>query len=131
LWYNSKKGVEIMDRKGTKRMTGELAISEDVIAKIAGVAAKDVAGVAKLVSLPTDIRALVRKDRAAKAVSVSSMDSAMTINIAIAAKADVKLTDVCENVQKAVKASVQNMLNRPVAKVNVIVNDIVMPEAEA
>ena len=120
-----------MDRKGTKRMTGELAISEDVIAKIAGVAAKDVAGVAKLVALPTDIRALVRKDRAAKAVSVSSMDSAMTINIAIAAQADVKLTDVCENVQKAVKASVQNMLNRPVAKVNVIVNDIVMPQAEA
>ena len=119
-----------MDRKGAKKMTGELAVSEDVIAKIAGVAAKDVAGVAKLVALPTDIRALVRKDRAAKAVRVSSMDSAMTIDIAIAAQSTVKLTELCENVQKAVKAAVQNMLNRPVAKVNVIVSDVVIPDEQ-
>ena len=116
-----------MDRKGTKKMTGELSISEDVIAKIAGVAARDVNGVAKLVALPSNIRGFIRKDRAAKAVRVSAMDSAMNIDIAIAAKADVKLTELCENVQKAVKASVQNMLNRPVARVNVIVNDVVMP----
>ena len=119
-----------MDRKGMKKMTGELVISEDVIAKIAGVAAKDVNGVAKLVPIPTDIRALVRKDHAAKAVRVSSMDSAMTIDIAIAAQSNVKLTELCENVQKAVKASVQNMLNRPVARVNVIVDDVVIPEEE-
>ncbi len=117
-----------MDRKGTKKMTGELAISEDVIAKIAGVAARDVNGVAKLVALPTDIRAMVRKDHAAKAVRVSAMDSAMTIDVAIAAQSDVKLTEICENVQKAVKSSVQNMLNRPVARVNVIVNDVVIPQ---
>ena len=117
-----------MDRKGTKKMTGELAISEDVIAKIAGVAAKEVNGVANLVPLPADIRAMIRKDRAAKAVRVSAMDSAMTIDIAIAAQADVKLTELCENVQKAVKASVQNMLNRPVARVNVLVNDVVMSQ---
>lgn len=116
-----------MDRKGTKKLTGELAISEDVIAKIAGVAAKDVAGVAKLVALPSNIRGMVRKDRAAKAVRVTAMESAMTIDIAIAAKADVKLTELCAKVQKAVKSSVQNMLNRPVARVNVIVNDVVMP----
>ncbi len=117
-----------MNRKGTHKMTGELVISEDVIAKIAGVAAKDVPGVAKLVPLPTDIRALIRKDHSAKAVRVNAMDSAMIIDIAIAVNTDVKLVKVCEEVQNEVKAAVQNMLNRPVAKVNVIVDDIRLEE---
>lgn len=113
-----------MERKNTIKQTGELVISEDVIAKIAGVAARDVYGVADLVSIPTDIKSVLKRDRAAKAVRVSSLDSAMTIDIAITVTGGIKVNEICQQVQKAVKNAVQNMIGRPVAKVNVIVADI-------
>ena len=105
-------------------------VSEDVIAKIAGVAAREVSGVADLVAIPADIKAIVKRGREAKAVRVSSMDSAMTIDIAIAVSSDVKLNEVCLHVQTAVKNAVQSMVGRPVARVNVIVDDVVLPDAD-
>jgi uncharacterized alkaline shock family protein YloU len=56
------------------------------------------------------------------------MDSTMVIDVAIAVDTQVKLNEVCANVQKSVKTSVQNMVGRPVARVNVIVDDVVTKE---
>ena len=117
-----------MDQKDMKKQNGSLVISEDVIAKIAGVAARDVRGVADLVAIPSDIKSIIKRGREAKAVRVSSMDSAMVIDVAIAVDTAVKLNEVCANVQKSVKTSVQNMVGRPVARVNVIVDDVVTKE---
>jgi uncharacterized alkaline shock family protein YloU len=128
MWYNILKGDENMDQKNMRKQNGSLVISEDVIAKIAGVAARDVRGVADLVTIPSDIKSIVKRTREAKAVRVSGMDSAMVIDIAIAVDAQVKLNEVCTNVQKAVKTAVQNMVGRPVARVNVIVDAVVTKE---
>ncbi len=117
-----------MDQQQTNQRNGELVISEEVVAKVAGVAAQDVAGVAGLVNIPSDIKSVIKRDRSVRAIRVSSMESAMTIDIAIAVKAGFKLDELCLNVQKAVKSAVQNMVGRPVAKVNVIVDDIVLPD---
>ncbi len=117
-----------MDQKQIKRNTGGLVVSEDVIAKIAGVAALEVRGVADLSVIPSDIKSLLKRGREAKAVRVRALDSAMTIDVAVSVSQNAKLNDVCANVQKAVKTSVQNMVGRPVAKVNVMVNDVVTEE---
>ena len=113
-----------MEQNGTNNRNGELVVSEEVIAKIAGVAAKDVAGVADLAPIPADIQSVIFRDRTAKAVRVSSADSAMTVDVAITVEPGSSLNVICEQVQKAVKGEIQNMLGRPVAKVNVIVADI-------
>ncbi len=116
-----------MDQKGKKKHTGGLVVSEDVIAKIAGVAAKEVKGVAGLVTFPSDIVSLLKRGEA-KSVRVEGIDNAMTVEIAICVESDAKLNDVCHNVQKAVKSSIQNMVGRPVARVNVVVADIAASE---
>ncbi len=117
-----------MDQKQIKKNTGGLVVSEDVIAKIAGVAALEVRGVADLSVISSDLKSLIKRGREAKAVRVRALDSAMIIDVAIAVAAGAKLNDVCADVQKAVKTSVQNMIGRPVAKVNVMVNDVVSEE---
>lgn len=119
-----------MDQKQIKKNTGGLVVSEDVIAKIAGVAALEVRGVADLSVIPSDLKSLLKRTREAKAVRVRGLDSAMSIDVAIVVSADAKLSDVCADVQKAVKTSVQNMVGRPVAKVNVTVGDIIASEEE-
>ena len=103
-------------------------VSEDVIAKIAGVAARDVNGVAGMVNIPSDIKSVIKRDRSVKAIRVTNMESAMTIDIAVAVKPGVPVQEICLNVQKAVKNAVQNMVGRPVARVNVIVDDIDLKE---
>ncbi|MBR4869131.1 MAG: Asp23/Gls24 family envelope stress response protein [Clostridia bacterium] len=119
-----------MDQTRIKKHTGGLVVSEDVIAKIAGVAARDVYGVADLVAIPSDIKTLVKRGAEARAIRVNAMDSAMSIDIAISVIAGVKLNELCSKVQKAVKSSVQNMIGRPVARVNVMVIDVVSPQEE-
>ncbi len=114
-----------MEQKRIKKHTGGLVVSEDVIAKIAGVAARDVYGVADLVAIPSDIKSVIKRGPEAKAIRVSAMESAMCIDIAISVIVGVKLNEICSKVQKAVKASVQNMVGRPVARVNVLVTDVV------
>ena len=86
-------------------------------------AAKDVAGVSGLAIRNTDIKSIV-KDRSVSPVRVTSVDGAMTITIFICIKDGVRIPDVCDAVQKGIKNSVQSMTGRPVAKVNVIVDDI-------
>ena len=123
MCYNILKGAEaFMSYQGRKK-AGELIVSEEVIAKIAAVAAKDVPGVAGLAVRMPSLRAIVH-DHSAKAVRVSSLDGAMTITIYLCLKAGVRIPDVCDAVQKSVKNSVQNMTGRPVAKVVIIVDDI-------
>ena len=67
----------------TTKTVGDLVISEEVIAKIASVAAKDVPGVRGVVSAPADIKGLLRKARSVPAVKVTNIENAMTIDISL------------------------------------------------
>lgn len=107
-----------------KKSSSGLVISEEVIAKIASVAATDVAGVAGMVVKPANINGLFRKDGAAKAVRVNLADSGTSIDVFIALCYGAKMTTVAEEVQQSVKEAVQNMTGGVVHKVNVFVEDI-------
>lgn len=103
---------------------GGLVITEDVIAKMASVAALEVAGVAGVVAKPVDIKGVFAKNKTARAVRVTANENEIVIDIFIATKADAKITEVAEAVQSNVKNTVQNMTGSAVTKVNVHVADI-------
>jgi len=124
MWYNIREGDDHMNPKSTNKQTAGLVVSENVIAKIAGVAALEVRGVANLTPITSDFKGIAKRSLEAKAVRVKSLDSAMVIDIAIIVAPVVKLSEVCKNVQRSVKTSVQNMVGRPVARVNVLVKNI-------
>ncbi|HCC35600.1 MAG TPA: Asp23/Gls24 family envelope stress response protein [Ruminococcaceae bacterium] len=103
---------------------GGLVISEDVIVKIASMAATDVKGVAGMAGKPANIRGFIRKTAMPKAVKVSSNEGGTSIDVFIALLHGAKMPAVAEEVQQSVKNAVQNMTGRVVHKVNVFVEDI-------
>lgn len=107
-----------MDVKDYQTSEGCCIISEEVIAKIAGTAAKEVAGVAGLATRLTDIRGLV-SSQGNKSVGVVNNENETIVDLYIHLKAGVRIPDVAGQVQRQVKNAVQSMTGKPVTKVNV------------
>ncbi len=115
-----------MDNKLT-RSSASLKISNDVLIKIAEVAATEIRGVAssndrlevmdKGVQIPAKIISPV------KAVY---KNEAVQITVSIIVLQGFKANEVALAVQKSVKSAVQNMAGVPVSKVNVKIVDIKM-----
>lgn len=116
-----------MQMKSSKGVGG-LIITEEVIAKMSSTAAMEVAGVAGMSCQPVDKTGILSKVVPPKAVRVSTKDGEIAIDVFIAVKRDVRITDVAEAVQKNVKETVQNMTGSVVTKVNVHVADIELKE---
>ena len=114
--------------ENTTKTVGDLVISEEVIAKIASVAAKDVPGVKDVVAAPADIKGFIRKARSVPAVRVSNIENAMTIDISLRLAPGARIPEVSQAVQMGVKNAVQGMTGRVVNKVNVTIQDIDLSE---
>lgn len=118
-----------MDVKDYQTSEGCCIISEEVIAKIAGTAAEEVAGVAGLATRLTDIRGLV-SSQGSKSVGVINNENETIVDLYINLKAGVRIPDVAGQVQRQVKSAVQSMTGKPVTKVNVHIAGIVLDEAQ-
>ncbi len=98
---------------------GDVRISENVIRSIAGVAAKEIEGVAELAEgkgsllmpAPAPVTVTLVKDMIALSVRYVLMNG-------------VRLTTVAEQVQQNIKENVQSMTGVVVSKVHVIASDI-------
>lgn len=99
--------------------TGNVVISEEVVAKIAATAALDVAGVAGVVSKTQDIKSIVKSQKVLNSVNVTTRDGQFIIDIYVKLKEGIRVAEVAPKVQEAVKDSVQNMTGSVVSKVNV------------
>ncbi|MCI8360522.1 MAG: Asp23/Gls24 family envelope stress response protein [Clostridiales bacterium] len=119
-----------MQMKNSKGVGG-LIITEEVIAKMSSTAAMEVAGVAGMAFQPLDKTRILSKVLPPKAVRVSTKDGEIVIDVFIAVKRDIRITDIAEAVQKNVKETVQNMTGSVVSKVNVHVSDIELAEEAA
>ncbi len=113
-----------MSNPNTVKQQSSLIVSEEVVCKIAGVAAKDVEGVSGLASKPVDVKGLFRRKNPSKSVFIAVSNGAMIIDIYVSLAAGAKIPEVCANVQESVKSAVQNITGKPVAKVNVTVCDV-------
>ncbi len=105
-----------------------VAINAAVVAKIAGMAAREVEGVAGLYSKPVNFRNIMPKNEYEKAVSVNWDNGTLNISVGVTLKSNVRLKTVAEAVQENVKDKVQTMTGNAVAKVDVLVGDVTLAE---
>lgn len=108
--------------------TGNLNISEDVIASITNIASKEVEGVAELAIAPASIKGLFKSKPVKSSVTVNLNDGVAVIDVYLKLKYGAKVQSVAEELQKKVKDSVQNMTGIAVSKVNVHISGIVIEE---
>lgn len=114
----------------TSTSMGELVISEEVISAIATNAAKDVEGVAGFSNRPVDVMNTIKKGslKVMSPVRVLADGDDLNISIYVNMRPGIKIRKAAEDVQVAVKDSVQNMTGRLVSKVNVIIAGIEFEE---
>lgn len=102
--------------KTTTQTQNSLHISEGVVLSIVTEAIKEVDGVFALANLPNSSKS--------KKVAISLCADAIQIDIGIVLLTGIKLKDVCEQIQRTVKDSVQTMAGVTVSKVNVFVTGV-------
>ena len=122
----SRKGkVMNMDEMRNKNV-GALVISEEVVARIASVAAMDIAGVAKVTPPTVNLKGFMKRQESSKAVKITNTDEETVIDIHLVLESGAKIKPTVEAVQASVKEAVQNMTGRVVTKVNVHVEDLIL-----
>lgn len=113
---------------------GEIVFANDVIATIAGVAAAEIDGVASMSGSVVDgISEIMGKKSFTKGIKIEVNDGIVTAEINLNVKYGYRIHQVCENVQNAIKNSVETMTGLDVAAVNVNVQAVEFekPEKEA
>lgn len=107
---------------------GSISINNEVVANIVAMATREVPGVVGLASggLKDDIAGLFGSKRdSGSAVSIrEEADGSYHINVKVILTFGVQLAKVAESIQVAVRDQVENMTNKEVSKVNIIVDGV-------
>ncbi len=112
-----------MSNINKSRNSGNLVISEDVIASIAVNASKDVEGVTGFAQRPINIQNFYKlADSASKFVDVSMSDTDIKVHIYVKVSQDAKIQPLAEKVQQNIKTAVQNMTGMMVSEVDVTIS---------
>lgn len=110
---------------------GEVKIADDVVAVIAGLAASEVDGVASMAGgLTNEINSRLGMKNLSKGVKVDVLEGVVTVSIALNLKYNYNVMEVSAQVQKKVKAAVENMTGLEVADVNIKVAGMEMEVQE-
>lgn len=108
---------------------GEVQISDEVVAAIAGIAVMEVDGVSSMAGTQAkELIAKLGKKNLAKGVKVDILEGVATIDIALNLKYGMNIRKTTEKVQERVKTAVENMTGLTVADVNIRVAGVDMPE---
>lgn len=102
-----------------KQPIGSLKISREVLATVAGEAAREVAGVHALAGAGVDLRGIVH-GQLPRAVTIAINDDIAVIDVRLILESSARIPVVAQHVQSAVKEAVQNMTGVTVSKVNII-----------
>ena len=114
-----------------KENSGAVSISDDVLAVIAGTAALESEGVVSITgNYPAENRKAARKQMV-KGVSVQVSEGAVKANLSITARFGSKLHEVAMDVQKKVKAEIENMTGLIIEEINVTIAAIVGEKKKA
>ncbi len=120
-----------MDVNEFKPAEGSCIISEDVIASIASTAASEVVGVAGMAKRPADLRGIVSGPVTPKAVKVTNNEHETVLDVYVNLKQGAKIQETATQIQKNVKSAVQSMTGKPVTRINVHVEGMVLEETGA
>ena len=106
---------------------GNIHISDEVVAVIAGIAATEVEGVDSLVgNITNEIVSRMGIINLSKGIRVKMADNTVSISVTINIVFGYLIPDISRNVQEKVIQAIETMTNLSVAEVNVCVNDIII-----
>ena len=117
-----------MDANEFKTAEGSCIISEDVIASIACTAAAEVPGVAGMANRPADIRGMISPNAASRSVRVVNTENDTVLDVYVNLKQGAPIQETATKVQQSVKTAVQSMTSRPVTRINVHVESMVLED---
>jgi uncharacterized alkaline shock family protein YloU len=107
----------------SKMPIGKTTISPEVLVSIALLATMSVEGVSHMTPVPRDINTLFKKGLA-EGVAITIEDNVVFTEICVVLKKDVKVREVCKQIQNQVSRSISEMVGMEVGRVNVHVEDI-------
>jgi uncharacterized alkaline shock family protein YloU len=115
-----------------KTNAGVVEITDDVIGKIAKIAAGEVEGVASINgNLTTEIIGKLSKKTNHNGVSVDKSDEGFVISLAISVYYDYSIKAVAKSVQTKICEAIEDMTGEHCLMVNIEVNGIVAKPVEA
>ena len=117
-----------MEINDTHSYNGSLQISSEAIAKIAKMATMEIEGVAQVSLGAANVENLLGRLKAAKPIQVKAQDGVADIDICIIVDYGVHIREISQKIQENVKQSVQNMTSITVARVNVMVTGVHIPQ---
>ena len=119
------------DEKETKNNAGNINISEEVIAVVAGVAASEINGIAGMcTSFTGGLADLFGKKNYSKGVKVELTEEEVKVSVSVTVEYGCNIPDVAWEVQEKIKREVENMTSMNVVSVDVYVNGISLPKPE-
>lgn len=110
---------------------GEIKIANEVVAAIVAMAASDISGVASVGgNAAKDIRGILGMNKISKGVKVELVDELINIDITLSLEYGFPIPKTCEDVQKKVKTTVENMTGLNVGDVNTHIASVDMNAEE-
>ncbi|MFI6428271.1 Asp23/Gls24 family envelope stress response protein [Promicromonospora sp. NPDC050880] len=110
------------------RLDGRTTIEDGVVAKIAGIAAREVSGVYALgggaARVVGTIRDALNSTDLTQGISVEVGETEVAVDVTIVAEYPVALQKVSDEVRAAVYQAMRDLVGMEVAEVNVTVNDV-------
>lgn len=108
---------------------GNISVSSEVIAKIAGLAALEIEGVVGLKeTIASGIAKLIGKEGSSGGVAVTIENDQVVIEMNIVAQYGSPIPEVSFRVQQNVKEAVEKMTGKNVVAVNVNISDVQLPK---
>jgi uncharacterized alkaline shock family protein YloU len=109
---------------------GSVKIADDVVARIAALAALEVEGVSAMAgNYTSDVLEKVSRKNLAKGAKVVVGQSEVKVDLALMMAYGFNIPATCQQVQTRVKASIENMTGLEVTDVNIRIAGITMPKA--
>lgn len=116
---------------GTADLPGKTTIEDGVVAKIAGIAAREVAGVHALgggaARMVGAIREALNTADLSQGISVEVGEKQVAVDVTIVAEYPTSLQRVADEVRAAITRAMRELVGMEVAEVNVTVNDVHIP----
>lgn len=122
------------DDGSAARLDGRTTIDDGVIAKLAGIAAREVPGVYALgggaARVVGAIREALSSTDLTQGITVEVGERQVAVDVTIVAQYPVSLQKVADDVRTAVYRAMEDLVGMEVAEVNVVVNDVHIDSAE-
>ncbi|MFJ2550917.1 Asp23/Gls24 family envelope stress response protein [Microbacterium sp. NPDC087591] len=126
---NAAGGIQVQATQGPA--TGKTTIEDGVVAKIAGIAARDVPGVYALgggaARVVGAIRDALNTTDLSQGITVEVGETQVAVDVTIVAEYPVALQKVADDVRAAIHGVMVELVGMDVVEINVTINDVHIP----